>query len=168
MVNGIKPYTDFDFTLKNGTKIDAYHKPEEDILVHLFEKGSDKFLYTISKHFSAREAKAEQTQKDRKIIANFGISKYQLHKNYIDEIDEIKTRLIEEGIDPETLRNEAAFKKLAEEYDGYKVGISTPTPDPNLFGMHKFRKPIPSGKRKYNSEAVKPNKKKIKSSIDTF
>jgi hypothetical protein len=111
---------EFSFTLKNGTEVDVYHKPVEDSCVHLFLAKSNKFLYTIQKHFSAREAKAEQTKEDKQIIANFGISKQQLHKRYIEEIDNIETRLIEQGVDPEILRSEAAFKKQADEYDGYK------------------------------------------------
>lgn len=160
---------EFDFTLKNDTKVDVYHKSEEDSCVHLFETKSNKFLYTVQKHFSAREAKAEQTKQDKQIIANFGISKQQLHKRYIEELDNIETRLIEQGVDPETLRSEAAFKKQADEYDGYKIGIATPTPDPNLFGAHKLRLPIPRGKKTTNPGAVKPTGKgKKKSTIDTF
>lgn len=160
--------TDFDFTLKNGTKVQVYHKPDDDGSVHLFHIESNKFLYTLQKHFSAREAKAEQTAADKKVIANFGISKSQLHQDYIDEIDNIKTRLIEQGVDPEILRSEAAFKKQADEYDGYKTGLTAPTQNPNLFGSHKLRPPVTRGKKKSNPDAVKPKNKKKKLSIDTF
>jgi len=95
------------------------------------------------------------------------ISKFAT-QNYIDAIDDIKTKLIQAGVDPEKLRTEAAFKKAADQYDGYRAGITAPTRDPNLFGAHKLRKPNPRSKPRTNSKAVEPKKKKHSDSIDTF
>jgi hypothetical protein len=159
---------DFDFSLKNDTLVDVYHDPDEDELVQIFEHDTCNFIHTARRHYTAQEAKAEQTPKDKKIIATFGISKKKLHQDYIDEIDNIKTRLIAAGVDPEKLRTEAAFKKAADQYDGYRAGITAPTRDPNLFGAHKLRKPNPRSKPRTNSKAVEPKKKKQSDSIDTF
>lgn len=160
--------TDFNFSLKNGTRVDVYHNPDDDKLAYIFEEGTDKFISSIRRHYSAQEAKAEQTVEDKKIIASFGISKKKLHQDYIDEIDGIRTRLIDAGIDPDKLRQEADFKKLADQYDGYRAGIASPTQEPNLEMMHRFRKPGSRSRKKTNIEAVAPKKKRASELIDTF
>jgi len=132
---------DFQFSLKNGEKVDAYHNPEEDSELYLFKPKTLKFLSTIKKILKAKSALADQTEEDRRIIASFGISKAELHGAYIKKLDEIRSTLKEQlEIDPSVYRKEAQGKKDADEFVLNKIGITSPTKEPDLFVSYKLKK----------------------------
>ena len=146
---------EFDFSLLNGSQVDVYHKPEEDQFVYLFERKSMKFICKVDKHLAANEAITDQSDADRKIIADFGISKVKLHDAYINRLEEIETNLKEKfGIDPRELRGKAEFKKREDEYEGYELGLATRTREPDISKPYKYRR----GRRAVKGQSRKTKK----------
>jgi len=148
---------DLDFALKNGIDIDAYHNTNDDESLYLFERNSLKFIGIMKKQLTANEALHDQTEIDRKIIADFGISKAKLHQAYIQCQDNLEQTLKDKfGIDPIELRLKADFKKQAEEYDGYKVGIGKKKKEPDLTKSYKSRQGRRATRRAANKKDILP------------
>jgi hypothetical protein len=148
---------DFDFSLQNGAEVDAYQNSNDPKITYVFKRGSVDFLKTLELQASANEAHFEQSEEDRRIIAEFGISKAKMKEAYLTRLDEIQSNLAAKfGIDPEELRRTAAFKKNADEYEGYKLGIAQKTPEPDISKPHKVREGRRAVKRS-QKESQKPN-----------
>lgn len=120
--------------------MDAYHNSNDDSQIFIFERGVSKFISSAPKLLAANEAFLDQTEEDKKIIANFGISKARLKQQYINELKEVRLELTAKlGTDPAQLRKIAEFKKIESQYDGYKIGIATKKAEPDLFEAYKLK-----------------------------
>lgn len=150
---------DFDFTLLNQSELDVYHCPSSIEMVYLFKRGTNAFIATAKLQVAANEALADQTEQDKKIIAEFGLSKAKLRESYINRLEEIETNLKNTlGIEPGELRAKAEFKKEADNYVGYNLGIADKTPDADLskpYKLFKGRKPLKKSKGRRKSQVLK-------------
>jgi hypothetical protein len=159
----------FDFSLRNGSEVDAYHNPVDDAEIYLFEPGTLNYITSLKLVVKPMSARKDQTEEDRRIIATFGITKAKLHQEYIESTDKLKSELQEiAGMDPATLRKEAEAKKAADQYTGNKLGLSAPKNEPNLFDSHKMKKPKGRGPVKRKSKQKKERSSKLFDINDTL
>ncbi len=136
---------DMDF-IENftGIELDGYLDIEDPSVIHLYEKGTTKFIFCVPEFIIIPVAEFDRTEQNKVDVRTFNKITKELIKAHEDRLNSRKDNVTKAlgGRDVHKLTKAAAIKKeeSSDEVLRREMELKTPKPEPRMFHSNKSRR----------------------------